>query len=100
MQSIANTRASGGSAAPVRDLRLHRVGPPSAALSAEGSPLERSHAWITRLHAEGRQAVRRFLERHQADIGVRETLDIAKAYGRGGAAAPANDAAYAQAAGM
>jgi hypothetical protein len=50
-------------------------------LLAEGSSLERSHAWIQRLHHAGRAAADGFLSRHAVDIGVRETLDVARVFG-------------------
>ena len=42
--------------------------------------MERSRAWLQRLHREGRTAAKRFITRHGADLGVRETLDIASAF--------------------
>ncbi|HVO90279.1 MAG TPA: patatin-like phospholipase family protein [Casimicrobiaceae bacterium] len=84
MQSIAAMRAvaSGGGdrRAAVLDVRLHRIGPPSVQLSAQGSPLERSRAWLHKLRDEGCKAARRFIARDGAAIGVRETLDIARVY--------------------
>jgi hypothetical protein len=53
---------------------------PRGELFEEGSALERSRAWIDRLYDEGRQGARRFLARHGRDIGVRETLNIAKVF--------------------
>ena len=84
MQAIAAMRALSprDTGAPaVHDVRLHRVGPPSRELLAEGSSLERSHAWIQRLHREGRAAARNFVARHGGDIGVRETLNVARVFG-------------------
>ena len=83
MQSIhaMRTMAAGNAAgAGVRDLRLHRIGPPRTALFGEGSALERSRAWIERLHAEGRAGAKQFLARHGSAIGERETLDIGKVF--------------------
>jgi len=60
----------------MRNLRLHRIGPPPAGVLAAGSPLDRSPAWIDRLAESGRRDGRRFLARHHADLGVRETLDL------------------------
>jgi NTE family protein len=83
MQAITAMRtvaAHGEAGASVLDLRMHRIGPPRAQLFEEGSALERSRAWIDRLYAEGRHGARRFLARHGRDIGVRETLDIAKVF--------------------
>jgi NTE family protein len=100
MQAIAAMRTvatHGAAAANVLDLRMHRIGPPRAALFDEGSALERSRAWIDKLYAEGRGSARRFLRRHARDVGVRETLDIVKVFtdGRGQRARmPANDAAF------
>ena len=82
MQAINALRAladrSGG--IDVIDTRLHRIGPPRAALLTQGSALERSRRWLLQLHDEGRAAARRFLARHGASIGVRETLDIGRSF--------------------
>jgi NTE family protein len=67
-------------ASSVLDVRLHRIGPPANELFDEGSALERSRAWIERLHDEGRTSAKRFLARHGGDIGTRETLDIARVF--------------------
>jgi NTE family protein len=78
MRTVAarsNDRTSG-----MLDVRLHRIGPPPANLTAKGSPMERSRAWLEELHDEGRRAAKRFIARDGAAIGVRETLDIAKAF--------------------
>ena len=83
MQSIRALRAlaAGESArSNLLDLRLHRIGPPSAALFEIGSALERSRAWIEQLHAEGRRSAKRFLSQHGRDVGVRETLDIDRVF--------------------
>ncbi len=98
MQAISAMRAlaeRGETPASVLDLRMHRIGPPSAELLASGSALERSRAWIERLHDEGRAAAKRFLSRHAAAIGVRETLDISTVFADGRKPkvhVPANDA--------
>ena len=84
MQTIAAMRALAtrdAGATVVHDIRLHRVGPPARELLAQGSALERSHAWIQKLHGAGRAAARNFLARHGSDIGVRETLDVARVFG-------------------
>ena len=100
MQAIAAMRAfaSRDGRTPVaHDLRLHRVGPPSRELLAEGSSLERSHAWIHRLHREGRAAARSFVARHGGDIGVRETLDVTRVFGgqhKPKLPLPANESAF------
>ena len=100
MQAIAAMRAFASRDArtpAVHDLRLHRVGPPSRELLAEGSSLERSHAWIHRLHREGRAAARNFVARHGGDIGVRETLDVTRVFGgqhKPRLPLPANEAAF------
>jgi len=100
MQAIAAMRALSprdGGAAVLHDVRLHRVGPPSRTLLAEGSSMERSHAWIQRLHRAGRTAARNFLGRHGADIGVRETLEIARVFSgphKPRMRLPANEAAF------
>jgi len=83
MQAISAMRAvasRGNAPAGVLDLRMHRIGPPSAELLAGGSALDRSRTWIERLHREGRAAAKRFLDRHGAAIGIRETLDIATVF--------------------
>ena len=100
MQAITAMRtvaAQGEAAASVLDLRMHRIGPPRGALFEEGSALERSRAWIDRLYHEGRHGARHFLARHGRDIGVRETLDIAKVFSderKPKLHLPANEAAF------
>jgi NTE family protein len=100
MQAIAAMRsvaARGDAASSVLDLRLHRIGPPSRELLEQGSSLERSRAWLQRLHAAGRAAGKRFVARHGVDLGVRETLDIASEFSdqrKPKVRAPANDATY------
>jgi NTE family protein len=87
MQAIAAMRAvasrASDSTSGVLDVRLHRVGPPTAEVSGQGSPMERSRAWLEKLHDEGRRAAKRFLRRDAAAIGVRETLDIANVFAEG-----------------
>jgi len=83
MQSIAAMRAMaarGEGPAIMRELRLHRIGPPPRDLIEPGSAMERSRGALLRLQDEGRSAGRQFIARHGADIGVRETLDIARTY--------------------
>jgi NTE family protein len=83
MQSIAAMRAMaarGDGPSNMRELRMHRIGPPPRDLIESGSALERSRTALLRLHAEGQSAGRQFIGRHGADIGVRETLDIARTY--------------------
>jgi NTE family protein len=100
MQAIAAMRsvaAHGEGASSVLDLRLHRIGPPPRDLLDQGSSLERSRAWLQRLHDKGRAAARRFIARHGADVGVRETLDIASTFQdqrKPKVRMPANDAVY------
>jgi NTE family protein len=101
MQAIAAMRAvasrANESTSGVLDVRLHRVGPPRAELSGQGSPMERSRAWLETLHREGRRAAKRFLRRDAAAIGVRETLDIAKVFAdarKPRVRIPANEEAY------
>jgi NTE family protein len=100
MQAITALRAvaaQGDATARVLDLRLHRIGPPRGRLFEEGTALERSRARIDRLYVEGRHAARRFLARHGRDIGVRETLDIAKVFSgerKPKLRLPANEAAF------
>jgi hypothetical protein len=59
---------------------MHRIGPPREELHEQGSSMERSRAWLQLLQGEGRIAGKRFLSAHGADIGVRETLDVARAF--------------------
>jgi NTE family protein len=83
MQAIAAMRtiaARGDRPASVASLRLHRIGPPRRALFEQGSALERSRAWLELLFDEGRRATRQFLDRNGNDVGVRETLDVARAF--------------------
>ena len=100
MQAIAAMRAvaaRGEGPASVLDLRLHRIGPPRRELLQQGSSLERSRAWLQRLHDEGRMAAKRFIARHGADVGVRETLDIASEFQdarKPKLRHPANDSVY------
>jgi NTE family protein len=100
MQAITAMRtvaAQGEAAASVLNLRMHRIGPPRGELFEQGSALERSRAWIDRLYDEGRHGARRFLARHGRDIGVRETLDIAKVFSaerKPKLHLPANEAAF------
>jgi len=66
-------------------------------LFEEGSALERPRAWIDRLYDERRHGARRFLARHGRDIGVRETLNIAKVFSderKPKLHLPANEAAF------
>ncbi len=86
MQAIAAMRklaARGKGPASVSDLRLHRIGPPRQALAVDGSASERSLAWLQRLHTEGLAAGKQFMSRHGADLGLRETLDVAKVFSDG-----------------
>ena len=86
MQAITAMRALAERNADTSHLlavRMHRIGPPRDELHAQGSPSERSRAWLKLLQGEGRIAGRRFLSAHGADVGVRETLDVAKAYSDG-----------------
>jgi len=83
MQAINAIRAKGGSSngmSSLGDVRLHRIGPPSDKLSELGSGVERARIWLQQLHDEGVAAGRGFMARHGADIGVRETLDIGRAF--------------------
>ena len=83
MQAICAMRAiasRGRSAASVAGLRLHRIGPPRRALFEQGSSLERSRAWLELLFDEGRRAAKLFVDRHGGDIGVRDTLDVARLF--------------------
>ena len=83
IQAIRAMRALvpyGESEVGVVDTRLHRIGPPPAALLTSGSALERSRPWLETLFTAGRSAARRFIARHGADVGVRETLDIGRVF--------------------
>jgi NTE family protein len=64
-------------------VRMHRIGPPRDELYEHGSSTERSRAWLQLLQDEGQIAGKRFLSAHGADVGVRETLDVAKAFSDG-----------------
>jgi NTE family protein len=86
MQAIAAMRtlaARGNRASSVADLRLHRIGPPREGLAIEGSAGERSRVWLQRLHEEGFAAGKQFVSRHGRDLGVRETLDVARVFSDG-----------------
>jgi NTE family protein len=83
MQSIVAMRAMaarGDGPTIMRELRMHRIGPPPRERIEPGSALDRSRTTLLRLHDEGRAAGRQFMARHGADIGVRETLEIARVY--------------------
>jgi len=80
MQAILAIREAAQGASPFAGARLHRIGPPPPALMDKGSAAERSWSWLTELRDEGRTAGRAFLKRHAADIGRRETLDIARLF--------------------
>ena len=82
MQAIMALRAmaQNGSRSHVNELRLHRIGPPKRDLLDRGSSHERSAGWLETLFEEGRASARQFIERRGADIGVRETLDVAGAF--------------------
>src|SRR5215471_9559842 len=77
MRSVADRGAGPASA---RDVRMHRIGPPRRELLDRGSSYERSRGWLELLYDEGRAEARQFMDRHGVDIGVRETLDIARVY--------------------
>ena len=100
MQAIAAMRsvaARSERSSSVLDARLHRIGPPPRELLAQESSMERSRAWLQRLHREGRAAAKRFFARHGADLGARETLDIASVFAderKPKVRVPANDAVY------
>jgi NTE family protein len=77
MRAVASRSGRPGSVASVR---LHRIGPPRRELFERGSSIERSRSWLELLFDEGRSAARQFLDSSGADVGVRETLDIARAF--------------------
>ena len=83
MQAIAAMRSvasRGAGVASALELRMHRIGPPRRELLESGSSLERSRSWLELLYDEGRTEARQFMLRHGTDLGVRETLDIARVY--------------------
>jgi len=95
MQSISAMRDVARRSARVRDVRLHRIGPPERALLEQGSTLDRSWTWLQRLREEGRADAKRFIARHGPDVGVRETLDLAGVFAdRRTATTSANEAIY------
>ena len=80
MQAISAMRAvaeSGSAPARVADVRLHRIGPPPIELFERGNGIDRARAWLELLRDEGLAAGKQFVARHGADIGARETLDVA-----------------------
>jgi NTE family protein len=86
MQAIAAMRsvaANGDGSSSALDTRLHRIGPPPRELLEQESAMERSRAWLLRLHREGRAAAKRFIARYGEDVGVRETLDIGSVFADG-----------------
>jgi NTE family protein len=86
MQAITAMRAlaeRNADASHLLAVRMHRIGPPREALHEHGTSTERSRAWLQLLQGEGQLAGKRFLSTHGADIGVRETLDVAGAYSDG-----------------
>lgn len=100
MQSICAMRtlaARHSDPASVLDIRMHRIGPPSQYLLKRGMPSDRSRAWLEQLHDDGIAAGRRFVVRHGGDVGVRETLDIARVFADGHKPkmrAPANEPTF------
>jgi len=95
IQGIATMRAMAQRAhARVPAVRLHRIGPPPRELLLQSSALDRSRIWLERLREAGRAAARRFMARHGGDVGVRETLDIAKVFSEPRAATPASEPEY------
>ena len=61
-------------------MRLHRIGPPRVELFDQGSGIDTARPWLQQLHDEGFAAGKRFMARHGADIGIRETLDVAQVF--------------------
>jgi len=83
MQALMAMRALAartGAHTHVSEVRLHRIGPPHAALFERGSGMDRARSWLLLLHEEGVAAGRRFIAAHADDIGVRDTLDIPAAF--------------------
>ena len=62
---------------------LHRIGPPREALADRRIGQRALARWLQRLHEEGLAAGRQFMSRHGRDLGVRETLDVAKVFSDG-----------------
>ncbi|MBN8900664.1 MAG: topoisomerase DNA-binding C4 zinc finger domain-containing protein, partial [Rhodospirillales bacterium] len=57
--------------------RLHRIDATAAmADHTASSKLDTSWSFFEELHASGRAAARRWLSRHYADVGVKQTLDL------------------------
>jgi len=75
--SLADPRRASAS---VANVRLHRIGPPRVELFDQGSGIDTARPWLQLLHDEGFTAGKRFLARHGADIGIRETLDVAQVF--------------------
>jgi len=83
MQAISAMRSvagRGAGQASALDVRLHRIGPPRRDLLERGSSFERSRGWLELLYEAGRADARQFMDRHSADLGVRETLDVAHVF--------------------
>jgi NTE family protein len=74
----ALAKAAGGTATAA--VRLHRIGPPRLELFDQGTAADRAPSWLELLHDEGSADGKRFMARHGSDIGVRETLDVARAF--------------------
>ena len=64
----------------VAGIRLHRIGPPRAHLYDEGNGADRAPEWLHRLRDEGAGAAERFMAAYGTDLGVRETLDVGRAF--------------------
>ncbi|HET9902623.1 MAG TPA: patatin-like phospholipase family protein [Xanthobacteraceae bacterium] len=65
----------GAAAGDVRRINLHRIALDARGLGAE-SRLNNDFDMFLALHAQGRQAARRFLEAHFDDLGRRGTVDL------------------------
>ena len=86
MQAIAAMRSvadRGAGPASALDVRMHRIGPPRRELLDRGTSFERSRDWLELLREEGRAEAKRFLGRHGKDLGLRETLDVARVFADG-----------------
>ena len=77
MRALAEPRQA---SARVTNVRLHRIGPPRVELFDQGSGIDTARPWLQQLHDEGFTAGKRFMARHRADIGIRETLDVAQVF--------------------
>jgi NTE family protein len=78
LRKMAEAGATKGEAAAWARMRMHMV--PNAMMVTLGasSKLNAEWAFLTMLRDEGRKAAEAFLDRHGADVGVRNTVDFDK----------------------